>query len=292
MVLADRLSSAREILEAHNKASDAPIDVDAFFAKLKQMGGTTEVALAEATWEDLQECSAPRILARQIAQVFRDEEKKEEADGHTHIVIDDSDPVKRAQRLSPKELIAEYDPKQPRNPFGERLKTLSEGKRFLVFNDDGTVNAEESVKLFDELEDFEERETATVDGKPRKVYRVGDRPGRTADEHPLYPGVALRAGGRSEADCNWGEIPLKTRQVYRLAVEVGELNPAEFREADLHMEATTRTEEEILRLYRKAAVRWQELDSIGKLPPLKVTLGGEKKQSERSNHPFGAHRVT
>lgn len=291
MVLKDRLSRARNILEAHNQASSTPIDIEGFFTKLKEMGGTTEESLSEATWEDLQECGAPRILARKIAAEFRGEDQKEH-EPLQKVIIEDNDPIKQAQRLTPGELIAEYDPQHPKNPIGERLKDLAEGRRFLVFQDGGKVDVMASRQLFDELDDYGERDDFTVGGIPRKVYKIGDRPGRTVDEHPLFPGVPLRANGCSEADCNWGEVPLKVRQIYRLAVKSGELNVDEFREADLHTEATTRDEEEICRLYRKAAVKWQELEGVGKLPSLKVVLGGETKAKSEHNHPFGTHRTT
>ena len=324
MVLKDRLTRARIILEAHNKAASEPnhtwnvsvdVDIDAFFAKLRDMGGTTEELLAEATWEDLQTCGLPRILARKIAGEFRDEDKNEH-EPLQKVIIEDNDPVKQAQRLTPGELIAEYNPQYPKNPIGERLKQLAEGRKFLIFqsNDNATINVIASQQLFDELDDYGERDNFTVGGIPRKVYKVGDRPGRSVDEHPLFPGTPLRTNGCSEADCNWGTIPLKIRQIYLLAIESGELSVSKFqvpssksipyhtkfqvgyREVDLHNEAATRNEEEICRLYRKAAVKWQELESIGKLPSLKVVLGGETKPKPdyetRPNRPFGQNRIT
>lgn len=293
MVISDRLSSARQILEAHNTKTSKPISIDEFFKKLEEMGGTTEDALSAATWEDLESCGAPRIIARAIADVFRNlgDDTEEPDKPCQKVIIEDNDPVKRAQRLTPTQLIAEYDPKHPKDPIGERLKHLAEGRGFLIFLDDGVVDIPASAQLFDELDDFGERADFIVDGMPRKVYRIGDRPGRTMDEHPLFPNVPLRSNGCSEADCNWGEVPLKIRQIYRLAVKIGELNVNDYREADLHTEAVTRSEQEICRLYRKAAVKWHDLESIGKLPSLKVVLGGQKNPP-RNQNPFGANRTT
>jgi len=295
MVITDRLASARRILEAHNTKSENKVDIEGFFKKLADMGGTTEDALSEATWEDLQDCGAPRILARRIAAVFRNDEKDSQGD-QTHaplqkVIIEDNDPVKRAQRLTPKELIAEYDPQHPKNATGERLKELAEGRKFLVFQESGEIDVLASSQLFDELDDFGERDDFTVQGVPRKVYKVGDRPGRTVNEHPLFPGVPLRTNGCSEADCNWGEVPLKVRQIYRLAVNIGELDPSDFREVDLHREASTSDETDILKIYRKAAVKYQELEGVSKLPSLKMTLGGAKP-APKHNHPFGTNRAT
>jgi len=291
MVITGRLSRARQILEAHNQQSSAAIDIDSFFKKLKEMGGTTEDALSEATWEDLQDCGAPRILARKIAVEFRGEEKADHGPLQK-VLIEDNDPTKRALRLTPGELISEYDPQHPKNPIGERLKALAEGRRFLVFQESGKIDVLASIQLFDELDDYGERNDFSVGGVPRKVYKVGDRPGRSVDEHPLLVGVPLRSNGCSEADCNWGEVSLKIRQIYRLAVNLGELNPDDYREADLHTEATTRDEAEIFRIYRKASVKWQELEGIDNLPSLKVILGGKTKPESSHNHPFGQNRAT
>jgi hypothetical protein len=293
MVLEDRLSSARQILEAHNKqaSESAQVDVDAFFKKLADMGGTTEEALSEATWEDLQDCGAPRILARKIATIWRGEEAQPAESSPQKIVVEDNDPVKRAARLTPAELIAEYDPEQPHSPVYDRLKALAEGQKFLVFDDDGKVNVKVSVQLFDELADYGERDRYIVGGTPCSVRKVGYRPGRTTDEHPLSPGTPLRKDGCSAAGCNWGEVDLKIRQIYCIAVKIGELNPADYREADLHLEATTRDEEEIMKLYQKASIRWKELKDLDRLPSLRMLLGSKGK-SERPNHPFGTHRVT
>ena len=291
MVITDRLSRARQILEAHNQESSVPVGIDSFFTKLKEMGGTTEDTLSAATWEDLQLCGAPRILSRKIAEIFRDEDQKGRE--VQKVIVEDNDPIKRAQRLLPMDLIAEYDPKHPKNPIGERLTQLAEGRKFLVFqsDDNTTVNVIASQQLFDELDDYGERTDFIVGGIPQKVYKVGDRPGRTVDEHPLFPGVPLRSNGCSEEDCNWGEVPLEIRQIYRIAIEIGDLGADDYREADLHTEATTRPKEDICRLYRKAAIKFQEHKELGNLPPLKVVLGG-KSESPGLNSPFGTNRTT
>jgi len=164
MVLTDRLSRARTILEAHNRQSSTPIDIDSFFLKLSDMGGTTEESLSEATWEDLQECGAPRILARKIASEFRNDEKEDDYKPFQKVIIEDNDPVKRALRLTPGELISEYNPQYPKNPISGRLKALSEGRRFIVFQEDNKIDILASLQLFDELDDYGERTDLTVGG--------------------------------------------------------------------------------------------------------------------------------
>lgn len=291
MTLQDRLVTVREALEAHNSTSTKPIDIDGFFKKLDEMGGTSEEALAEATWEDLESCGLPRILARRIAGIFRGPQPTQPATPQTVVVMDD-DPDKRARAMTPKQLIEAYDPKQSKNPVALRLKELSEDRHFIVFEDETTekIDTETSLNLFDQLDDHGEKRTVFVKKIPHRVYKVGARPLRTADEHPLYPDTALRPDGTSEVDLDWGSVPLKIRQIYRLAIDGGELNMSEYREADIYTEATTRDEEAICRLYRKAAVKWRELSATGQLPTLKVMMG-KKKADDRSNDPFGVNRT-
>lgn len=79
-----KVTAAQAIVEEHNSHiddadSESHLSWDDILIKLKKMGGTTEETLREMTWEDIQDCGVPRILARRIAnQVFRqnDDEKK------------------------------------------------------------------------------------------------------------------------------------------------------------------------------------------------------------------------
>jgi len=291
MCYQQKLDSARGILEAHNeklKDSTAKIDIDQFFSKLEVMGGTTAEALAEATWEDIQDCGIPRILSRKIAVEWR--VKLEEAVAQK-IVVQPSNPVDQALSMTHKELIQKYDPMDSKNPFGERLRELSEGKRFLVFQQ-GEKLVDLSLKLFLELEDYGEKTEVLVDGIPQRVYKVGDRPGRTADEHPLYPGIALRPGGISKKEINWSDVPLESRQILWIAVvKTKELDPSQYDEIDLH-DIAARGLESLSQRYRKAAVRYQELKELGKLPALKVSLGNGDSSSKK-NQPFlGTNRQT
>lgn len=74
MALNNKLSEIRVILETHNAATIAPIDIEAFFRNLTNMGGSSEATLIHVTWEDLEACGAPRILARRIALLFQNKQ--------------------------------------------------------------------------------------------------------------------------------------------------------------------------------------------------------------------------
>ena len=67
------ISQAREIVANHNKNVDATdqINFDNFVTNLKKDGGSTIDALQECSYEDLSKCGLPRILSKQVANIFR-----------------------------------------------------------------------------------------------------------------------------------------------------------------------------------------------------------------------------
>lgn len=278
MTLNSKLAGARAILEAHNSSSTKPVDVEGFFTRLTDMGGSSEDALISASWEDLEMCGAPRILARRIAAMFRGDQQQEPQFGSPQrVILEETDPDKLAKAMTPAQLIAVYDPKQPKSAVGERLKFLSEGKKFLVFNDDGTINQALSCKLIDELDDHGEvEEYVSPEGDVSLVCAVGERPDRTAMEHPLFPGTALR-NGLSECGCDWSNINPQIAQTLYLAVtETKEIDMNVSHEADVYDLAVgsgianaAKSLAQINRRCIQAAKLFKERAALGKLPSLR-----------------------
>jgi len=281
MTLQNRLDAAREVLTQHNSSiegEEGKVDIDGFFANLAKMGGTSEAALSDATWEDLQDCGIPRILARSVSRCFRgaEEEKKQEPQ---KIVLDVSnDPEKHAASLTAVKLVDHFDPENHTNPYGKKLKDDTEGRRCLAFNKDGTLNVEITRGLVDEIVNLQypEREEVTIEGIPSPTYRVGERPDRFASENPANPGTPLRPDGTSDAGCEWTvkdkEIPFNIRQLVYIAVEsTGE---ADEDEMDIFDKVSGKTFAQVAKRYRKAAVEFGEREKLGTLPQLKIRLGG------------------
>ena len=224
----------------------------------------TDDDLRSATWEDLQDCGVPKGKARQIANVFRD------------IVLDD-DPVKLATKLKPSELVEKYDPEEADNPFGSRLKSLSNGQRFIVFKNDGTVNVFISQNLLQELRDsYPERQNVVVDGEVHQTYTIGDRPSRYAEEHPLFPGKMLRPDWVSDADIDWKPISLPVRQLIYLAVKTGDLKGKD--EQDVRDLIENKSFNDLGKRWKNAALKFKELSETNQLPQLKIKLGANIKQ--------------
>ena len=73
---AESAANMPEGVAGNSKAfEDSLLKIDDFFKKLTGLGGSTEDTLAEATWEDLESCGLPRILARKVATIFRGEQQ-------------------------------------------------------------------------------------------------------------------------------------------------------------------------------------------------------------------------
>jgi hypothetical protein len=165
-----KLEEARALLLQHNSqlpTEAGRIDVEAFFTNLITNGGTSDAALSQSSWEDLMSFGLPRLLARQVAQIFRKEEKKEEKP-----VLKKS----KVESMSLTELLNNYDPRNHTSHVNQRLSELFLGKRFIVFNENATVNVPASVKLGEELlDDYPQREIYLLDGVPTKTYWVCER---------------------------------------------------------------------------------------------------------------------
>lgn len=283
-----KLSGARAILEAHNSKSTNPVDADKFFTNLSEMGGSSEDALSAASWEDLEACGAPRILARQIGKLFRGDQPQE-GQGVQKVIIEDRDPEKLAKAMTPAQLIDAYDQKFPKSPVAERLKFFSEGKKCIVFNDDGTVNKEISLRLLNELDDHGEMPAfVTTSGEVRQVYRVGEKPVQAVQEHPLYPKTALR-NGVSECGCDWNSIDIAIQQTLYLAVtKTGEINMEDYKEWDI-FEIAAGGVAKVNRRYIQAAKLFSELKALGDLPSLRVKvvkMTKDEYKTFQANNPF------
>lgn len=280
MTMLEKFELVRSILESHNallNEGEEKINVDSVLKQIRKNGGTSDQRLARIRFEDLENWGTPSLLAREVAEVFRGlETAKPEK-----IIILDDDPVKLANKLKPSELVEKYDPENPDNPFGEKLKILSDGQRFIVFNNDGTVNVSVSQNLLQELRNsYPERQNVIVESDVHKTYSVGDRPSRYADEHPLWHGKMLRPDGTSDAGIDWKSVPLQVRQLVYLAVN---LEPAVLQgkdEQDIRDLIDSKTFNELGKRWKNAYLKFKELSETNQLPQLKIKLGkGSDKQN-------------
>jgi hypothetical protein len=274
-----KIASVRGILETHNSRlpqNVKHIDIDAFLNKLLTNGGTTDEALAVASWDDIKNCGVPDILARQFAVIFRAANVNAGSSIPQNAIGGKYVTDVRAKRLTPAELVELYDPKDADSAVAVRLKELSKNQPFIVFNADGSVDKSACNKLLGELRySFPPRETYTSNGGlPRQIYRVGERPDSLADVNPLFPSEILRPDG----DCanigrSWGSVNKDTRILIYLARKNHELKVNDLRDAiSIHADAITDNSFMKIAAYcPKAALEFDQLASRGELPSLRVS---------------------
>lgn len=277
----DKLSSALALIQSHNDSIEDKadqIDPAAFQKKLKALGGTTEDALQECTWEDLENCGLPRILARKVATIFRAPTKPDP----------DFVSPKKAQAMAALYLIQQYNPDEPDSTVAKELNVRVGGKKFVVFSGAGVVNVEKTHELYNEImKRWPEREYVEVDGVARRVFRVGDGKTELAEESPIYAGRALRPDGTDDQlGRSWDGVSQVIRQLIRVAVtnthEIG-LTIKEAHDT-LDMALLPEGEKKLRQRCRKASVLLDELIEQGNAPKLKIARNGAT--NARTNDPF------
>lgn len=284
MSYADKIAQAMEAITKHNEGvgTEEVVDIDDFIGRLKRVGGTSDARLRRSSWEDLEGLGLPLLLAKEIAEIFR----KGEAAPRRPVVTE-----RQAQAMSPEELLERYDPRDPDNFVGKRLKDLSKGQPFIVFNTDGTVNREASVQLLQEIRNgYPARETFAVEGRPQKIYRVGERPEELANENPLYPGRALRPNGDcDQTNRSWNGVTDPVRILVYLAVtRTREIRIAQIDDAHRILDQVMSGDAEAAIRQRnpQASILYDDLASKGNLPSLKVAPSGTAVGGT-VNDPFG-----
>ena len=298
MTYQERVDAALAVINEHNEAlggKDKPgfIGPDQFISCVKASGGTSADRLAALSHEDILECLPtvpgpggaqvkPRILAKAIAGVFRtkdddpaDPTKKEE-----------KRPVsaKKADRMTPRELVEAFDPEDFNNAVGTRLAVVSKGEPFIVYTNARSVDVDTTLKLLLEVKQgYKGREDVDVGGAVKKVYKIGQLPENYADENPLYRGRPLRPDGTcDQLGRSWEGVELNVRQLIRVAMDEGELQVSHEQAHNiLDMVMEPNAFDKLRKRYRKSAIKFDELAKTGDLPTLKIELGGSE-----GNGPF------
>jgi hypothetical protein len=291
MSIEERFSRVKSLLEEHNQAlpTDDPsrIDADKFIHCIKATQcGTTELRLKKMRHENIAACFkalfnfTPDVMIKEIAAIFRGTEEADETEEKTDEKKGKPVSAKRASLMTPRELLERFDAGEPNSAVGKRLQELIGGRACIIFNDDKTIHVDESLKLFEWLKQgYEPLETHTVDGRPRTVYQIGQRPHQHADENPLFPCRKLYPDGTcDQTQQSWMSVPPEVRQLVRIAVsDTREINvkpPGGIdRARDIILLAIDNDAMVGLRKrYPKASVKFDELQELGTLPILKVSM--------------------
>lgn len=263
-----KVQEVRAVLRDHFGASGK---VDELVTKITQLGATSEESAAMLSEGDLEAEGLPRLVARRVVRLFGGVQTADELP--RQIVLVDDDPDKLARRMKPADLIAEYDPEEPDNAFGIRLKEISKGHPFLVFNEDNSKNEPVSLKLLQEIRlGYPPRKSITVNGVPHQIYAVGARPAVYADEHPIRPGQMLRPDGYSDLGVPWLTLTMAVRQLMYIAYTVSKEISENTQERYYWDLVKNETFEEVAQRFPNGYIAFKEMEGAQKLPSLRVVL--------------------
>lgn len=290
-MLQEKYSSVRILLDEHNKAlgydSENPeekpngfVNSDEFITSIKAIGGTTVDRLKKFSYEDILECLPahgnvkPKVLAKEIAQIFRGNKDEDSSPQNNHSPRPVS--AKKADRMSPKELVEHFDPEDPHNPVGQRLMSISRGEPFIVYETGRTVDVVTTTKLLLELKSGfpEGRKTVTVGNEIKPVYVIGYLPEHYVDENPIYIGRPLRPDGTcDQLNRSWDGVELEVRQFIRVGINLNTLIVSRDKAHDyldwaLKVDALTY----LRNRYPEVSVAFDRLKKEGNLPSLQIEL--------------------
>lgn len=293
----DRIEAALAAIKEHNEAVGGEgkagyLSPDEFIQCVKASGGTSEERLSALSHEDLLACMPaspngvkPRVLAKEIADIFRSKSAASKTD--------EKRPVsgKKADKMTPRELVEAFDPEDYSNAVGVRLATISKGEKFIVYSDGRIVDVDTTFKLLSEIKGgYPGRDDVDVNGAIKKTYRIGELPENYADENPLYRDRPLRPDGTcDQTGRSWEGVDLSVRQLIRVAMDEGELRVThEIAHDTLDAVLEAGALKKLRSRYRKAAIKFDELAKTGDLPTLKIPLDGG---SEGTNPFSGGKQV-
>ena len=185
------------------------------------------------------------------------------------------------------QIISGYNPKIRNMPYmiaGQIEKRL--GVPIIVINDDGSINADLSVKYVMSLEEGFEAATDNIyydeSGSSYEVIRVGVDAQSIYDSDPLDSAKALQKNGMGIGRINWHNVPLDVRQIVFFAVKSGELSSTdESKLSWLRSNIKTTTTKATLRPeFPKALMEYNEAYRTGTLPTLRTQLSRTARKNE------------
>lgn len=178
---------------------------------------------------------------------------------------------------SDEELLEAYKEEDP--DIAAILSRRSNGRAFIIFDNDGNVNIAESLKMLKLAKKQPTNETHmilnVIKGKEEpvsklvKLYRSGKYPARALDECPFCPGKVLVDNYCADTDTVWQDISHQCRVLaaiqFRIVEKGRQLTIDQYQSIikDKNFDA-------MCQRFKKAALLYEELKEQDKLPTLKI----------------------
>lgn len=183
-------------------------------------------------------------------------------------------------------LLNLFVPDKPNDPVTNALRKRFGTKPVIAYGPDGKVAVAETMEYVDGQErGYPPAESIMVGGKLAKLWPVGVTPTVMVEEDPLYIGYPLRNGCSTVNFRNWTKISLRCRQLCRVILNRGDINP-DNKEATLRLMERAVEYNQLIDAYPEAELELRELEAKNDAPKLMVPLGTNPK----TQNPFGVRR--
>lgn len=276
MSLLTKFDQAKSVLTDFYTASGAEDVSEDVLEKIKSLGVVSDSFVSELNDKDIEAATGlPPAVCKKVARALG-----AQVAGETdrQIVVVANDPISMALQMTPEQLIDNYDETEPDSPVASRLKVLSGGEPFLVYNDEGQLLKDVSVKnLLALISHYPPRGKVQVGGEFFETQAVGFQPKRWADENPVVENGVLYPDGFSEAGVEWGMVPRDVRSLLRVALDKGEVSGTEM---TIWREFAGKNLAEAGRLCPTAFIEWKKLREGEKEPKLRILLQPRRKAKE------------
>lgn len=310
-VYEQKLAACKSLIETFNQAApeEKRINFDKFRDELIRIGGVSDEALKEVSWEDLGDLlvanesdtmslTIPRLLAKQIAKVFRSKADPEPGYAIGGDISKIAELLTPVTSLSDDELIEKYSVSQPNGPAAKELKSRYGVKPILVFDiresASGVFDKEATKKhlaMVAEGLPVSSEYYVYPDGTEVPLLEVGKKLDVVLEICPIHKST-LQSGRCSQCRQPWTNISLKTKQLVAIATELGlvDSDPAA-RAACVGIYSTATLVDgfgQLSKLYPEALREFRNRERDGDLPKL---VSRVQTSSEKSSNPFkSGHR--
>lgn len=186
------------------------------------------------------------------------------------------------------ELLQSYDPAKPHDPVTRELVRRHGNDPAVAFKPDtDEVDVEATLAYLGDLGAgiITKQTTTMAGGRLVDLVPFGQRPNVVLDEDPMWVGLPLRRGISSKDYRDWSGVPLETRQLCRLIMLAGHVEPDDRVGV---AQLVKSKHEDLAKLYPEVELDFRKRQKAGTLPTLKLSLD-RVSTATRPNHPFGTN---
>lgn len=179
------------------------------------------------------------------------------------------------------ELLEAYDDASPK--IWKELKDRAHGRPFVVFNKDGSINAEDSLKMLQIAKRQTIPDKMRIGDELKRVHPAGYRPEKPLDASPLFENIPLVGDYCSESDTTWEGISHKRRVIVRIHVtnvEKKTLSHGDMKR--IALDARNSNDAIFKEGYGHAHLLYDELEEQSKLPTLKLVRNKAQKKIDNA----------